>query len=194
MRRSTHTLRAGQTPRPVRGSCRAPLVIVPPYRQQAICGTLRQASGKRRRDLCHPMGSEWVAGQALPAPGPLWVRRPPTDSGATAIGRWTGPAALRRPRAYRGRGGHLTGRHGWASGSGVRTAGLADAVLRPDSRPQEQPAPRAEPRARGELSPRRARSAQALAGPGAWQPPEGASTPAPAERASCTSALGEGLL
>ena len=70
-------MRAWQNPSPVRWYCRYHLVIVPQYRHKAIFGTLRKDIGKSLRELCSPMGSEWVEGHAMPAHGHWCLSIPP---------------------------------------------------------------------------------------------------------------------
>jgi REP-associated tyrosine transposase len=71
-------MRAWHNQSPVRWYGRYPIGIVPQYRQQAICGTLRKDIGKMLRELCQHMGLELVEGPAMPDPVPWCLSMPPT--------------------------------------------------------------------------------------------------------------------
>jgi putative transposase len=105
------TMRAWHTQSPVRWYGQYRSVIVPQYRQKAIFGTLRKDIGKILRALCEHMGLALIEGHAMADHVPLCLRIPPKFSGANAVGRLQGKAAIRMQRAYLGRTRPFTGLH-----------------------------------------------------------------------------------
>jgi putative transposase len=148
-------MRAWPNQSPVRWYCRYHIVIVPQARPKAIFGTLRKAIGKILRELCNPMGLEWVEGHAMPDQVHVCLSIPPTYSVANAVGRLKGKAAIRMHRAYLGRTRNFTGLHCWARGYCVSTVGFDEAVIRQSIRNQEEQEKRAEQLALGDFAPRK---------------------------------------
>jgi len=148
-------MREWQNQSHVRWYCRYHIVIVPKYRQQAIFGTLRKDIGKSLRELCDQMGIDLVEGHAMPDHVPLCLSIPPKSSGANAVGRLKGKAAIRMHREYLGRTRNFTGLHCWARGYCVSTVGFEEAVIRQYIRNQEEQEKRAEQLALGDFAPRR---------------------------------------
>ena len=92
------------------------MVFVPKYRRRVLYGQLRRRSGRSIRELGPPQGVALGESHAMPAPGHLCLRIPPTSSVANTGGWLKGKAALRMHRECVGRERPLTGVHCWARG------------------------------------------------------------------------------
>jgi putative transposase len=100
------------------------------------------------------MGIDLVEGHAMPDHVHLCLSIPPKYSGANAVGRLKGKAAIRIHREYLGRTRNFTGLHFWARGYCVSTVGFEEAVIRQYIRNQEEQEKRAEQLALGDFAPR----------------------------------------
>jgi putative transposase len=138
------TRREGHNQSHVRWYCRYHIVSGPQYRPKAIFGTLRKDIGQSLRERCEHMGIALVAGHAMPDHVHVCLSIPPKDSGATAVGRLQGKAAIRMHREDLGRTRNCTGLHFWARGDCVSTVGFEEAVIRQYIRTQEEQEKRAE--------------------------------------------------
>ena len=116
-------MRDWQSQAHVKHYCRYHIVFVPKYRKTATCGASRKEIGGIVRELCRQGGLQSVQGYAMRDHVHMLLMIPPKFSVTKTAGFLKGKSAIRIFREYRQVKRIFTGRHFWARGYGVSTAG-----------------------------------------------------------------------
>ena len=119
-------------------NCKYHIVFIPKRRKQVIFGQLRVHLGQILHELARHKECEIVEGHLLRDHGHICISIPPKSAVSNVVGYIPGKSVIAITRQVMGKRRNYSGESFWASGYGVSTGGLDEAVVREYIRRQEE--------------------------------------------------------
>ena len=118
--------------------CKYHIIWIPKYRRKVLYGELRKNLGEMLRGLARQKESRVLEGHLMADHVHMFISIPPKYAVAQVVGFIKGKSAIHIARTYGGSKKNFVGKHFWARGYYVSTAGKDEETVREYIRKQEK--------------------------------------------------------